>query len=442
MRDERIKETGSDTRRQRESLASPIFIVILCTTLCTFLVGQGTNAGTSVYLERIGGEVWLAGIGALCFSVAAAIARLLSGPLTDMRGRQIVICIGAAIMLCGSFGPLLANEGFAFLLWRALQGAGFSAATTALATAAADVLPLSRLGEGIGYYGLGQAISMAIGPALAIFLVSTDPPSNFYLGCMACSIIALTLSLFIRYEKDPESLPATCGYRIRFDEDNRLDGETKETIAEEGKDRGRVAHALLKIFEPKALHGAIPVAFLCAGFSFNIFYMGVFGSSIGVSNSGLYYTICAIVMIVIRLISGKFMDSAPALAIMGVSAGAGVIAFTCLFFASLMPNGEISSMLFYFAGVPFGVCMGLGIPINQAVAVKMSPKDRWGATNGLFQLSIDVANGFLSVLWGFLGSMVGFGAVCICVSVCMVVAFLSALLCYQKEKAPQGGIKK
>ena len=57
----------------------------------------------------------------------------------------------------------------------------------ASATAAADVLPLSRLGEGIGYSGLGQAIAMSIGPALAIFLISTDVPENFYFGLAGCS---------------------------------------------------------------------------------------------------------------------------------------------------------------------------------------------------------------------------------------------------------------
>ena len=78
--------------------------------MASFLVGQGLNAGTSVYLERMGGSAGLAGIGALCFSVAAAVARIVSGPVVDLHGRRLVILAGALIMFAGCTGPLLANE--------------------------------------------------------------------------------------------------------------------------------------------------------------------------------------------------------------------------------------------------------------------------------------------------------------------------------------------
>lgn len=421
---------AADERTGRERLATPVFVLIVCATLATFLVGQGTNAGTSVYLERTGGAVWLAGIGALCFSLAAAIARLISGPLADARTRRGVILGGTAIMLAGCLLPLLDNDGVAFIAWRLLQGAGFSAATTALATAAADVLPATRLGEGIGYYGLGQAISMAIGPALAIFLVSTDPPSNFYLGCAACALVALVAGILIRYERDPSTLPASCGYRCRTEHPAHCAGNPSK-----GHDHGIDAPAprgIARIFEARALHGAIPVAFMCAAFSFNIFYMGVLGSSLEVPNPGLYYTICAIAMIAVRLGAGRFMDRTAPLAIMAVAALAGIVAFALLLVACLLPATEASSILFLSAGVPFGLCMGLGIPVNQTIAVRMSPASRWGAANGLFQLAIDIANGVLSLLWGLLANAWGFGIVCACIMTMLGMSIVAAALAYPK----------
>ena len=40
----------------KERLWSPMFVAIVACTLCCFLVGQGSNAGTTVYLERLSAE--------------------------------------------------------------------------------------------------------------------------------------------------------------------------------------------------------------------------------------------------------------------------------------------------------------------------------------------------------------------------------------------------
>ncbi len=82
--------------RAPERLWSRTFITIVALTLCCFLVGQGTNAGTSVYLDRMGETATLAGIGAAVFSAAAAVSRLLCGPIIDRKGRAIVMATGAA----------------------------------------------------------------------------------------------------------------------------------------------------------------------------------------------------------------------------------------------------------------------------------------------------------------------------------------------------------
>lgn len=78
---------------------------------------------------------------------------------------------------------------------------GFGAATTAASTAAASVLPQERLGEGIGYHGLGQAIAMSIGPAFALYLVGTDPSTNLYVGLALVGFAGLVIALNARYEK-------------------------------------------------------------------------------------------------------------------------------------------------------------------------------------------------------------------------------------------------
>lgn len=414
-----------------ERLWSATFVVIIACTLCCFLVGQGANAGTTVYLERIGGDTGIAGVGALIFSLAAAVSRIVAGPLADARGRRIVMLVGAVVMVVGTVGPLLGNSDVLFVIWRFLQGFGFAACTTATATAAADVLPLSRLGAGIGYYGLGQAISMSCGPALAIFLISTDPPENFYIGLSVCAVLALMLSLACRYEKHPAKLPETSEFRLRWEKGDvpyladKTEKEPEKKITLKGLIDG--------IVEPAALPGTIPMMLIATSFGFGIFFMGVYGNWLGVANSGIFYTVAAISMIAIRLTSGKFMDKVRPIFIMGAAVIAGLACFSMMLACSLV--GEVPEMeyVFYAAGIPYGLSLGMALPINQTVAVRLSPASRWGAANGLYMLGNDVSIGFASLAWGFMAPTWGYTVTIIAVMICIAASFFAALICYPKE---------
>lgn len=421
--------------RDTERLWSPVFVTIIAATLFTFMVGQGVNSGTTVYLERTGGTLALAGIGALSFSVAAGIMRLICGPVIDSRGRRIIMMLGAALMLIGTAGPLLCNDGVPFIIWRALQGVGFSASTTAVSTAAADVLPFSRLGEGIGYAGLGQAISMAIGPALALFLVSTNPPENFYFGLMACAALSLGLSLLCRYEKDPARLPATSEYRVRWERRTarQENGAAADAATEETR-MSPVRHMLDSIMEPTAFRGTAVIFLMATVFSFNVFFMGAFGNALHVTNAGLYYTVMALVMIAVRVGAGRFMDTVPPLVLMGIASACGAIAFGVGAGCALGAFGNLTEPLFYAMGLPFGICMGLGIPVNQTMAVKLTPPERWGAANGLFLLGVDLSNAVASVAWGFLIQNLGYTAALIGCIIMLALSFAAAALLYPRER--------
>lgn len=114
------------------------------------------------------------------FTVAAAISRILAGPLIDGRGRRIVMVAGFAVLAVGILVCGLMPTTATLVIGRFLQGIGFASATTAASAAASDTLPNSRMSEGISYYGLGQALATSVGPAFALFLIDTDPAENLF----------------------------------------------------------------------------------------------------------------------------------------------------------------------------------------------------------------------------------------------------------------------
>ena len=206
--DARARKANERTAKAaRPRLWSGVFVLLILLTFCCFLTSQGMNAGTAVYVTELGGTAAYAGFLMAVFSVSAATTRLFVGPLID-RGRRIVVMVfGAAVLFIGALGPALVGGSMPLTVFRCLQGVGFSAAVAASSTAAADVLPMQRLGEGLGYAGLGQALAMTVGPALALFLVSTDPPENLYWCFSAVAAIGLCIAFFCRYESNPQSSP-------------------------------------------------------------------------------------------------------------------------------------------------------------------------------------------------------------------------------------------
>ena len=449
-----------DSRREspREQLWSTTFVLVVVSTLCCFMVGQGLNSSTSVYVALYGGTAAYAGVLAAVFSGAAAVVRLLSGPLIDGRGRRIVMLVGFAVLIVGTVGPLFTHDVAPFVMFRILQGAGFSAVTTASATAAADALPASRMGEGIGYYGLGQALSMSVGPALALALVSTDPPENLFIGVTAIAVVGLAMIFLCRYEKHPEMLPEEAVYRRRLEERESEAARTNAAEAAEASGRAGAAEAAessetttstaqsrmegqprresiaSRIFEKHALPGTLPMTVLSPAFGFVIFFVGLYGASLGVGNAGLFYTLSAVSMILVRLKSGAFMDRFAPIKILPFALACGLVAFAMLVACGTVLDGTpVRDAVFNLSGIVYGFCSGIALPLNQSVAVKNTPPERWGAANALFQLAIDVGIGGACVIWGIVNDCFGFPVTICCAMCCIVASYFVARAVYPKE---------
>ncbi len=62
---------------------------------------------------------------------------------------------------------------------RALNGLGFGMHSTSGGAVAADVVPKSRMTEGIGYFGLYATAASAVGPVIALAIVGDGEIRDF-----------------------------------------------------------------------------------------------------------------------------------------------------------------------------------------------------------------------------------------------------------------------
>lgn len=423
---ERSNADSSTTPDQaKEPLWTPLFIAVVVSTFCLFLTAQGLNAGMTVYLDRIGQPAALSGLLAAITAGACAITRLASGPLVDRRGRAAMMTAGALLLVASTFLTTFAANVVPLTICRILQGIGFSLGTTATATMASDILPFRRLGEGIGYYGLGQALAMAVGPMLALTLALMNPPQMLFIGLTAVALVVLALVPLCRYEKDPRGkLAASSAYFVRW---NRGRGVCAEGRPREGRASAQKRGLVSQVFEKDALPGTIPLLALAPVFGFGIVFVGLYGCEIGVGSAGLFFTFAAASMIAVRLLLSRRINQANPVSAFGAAALAGIVCFSLLLAAS------VCAPLYYLAGFFYGLCLGISQPLGQSIAVRNIPSERLGAANALYLLAIDAGFGVGAIAWGILSDTVGFAPTILCVMACIVLSFLLARRYYPRS---------
>lgn len=67
-------------------------------------------------------------------------------------------------------GYLIAGSLTLFIMFRIIHGVSFGMVTVGGNTVVIDIMPSSRRGEGLGYYGLTNNTAMSIGPMFGLFL--------------------------------------------------------------------------------------------------------------------------------------------------------------------------------------------------------------------------------------------------------------------------------
>ena len=75
---------------------------------------------------------------------------------------------------------------------RVIHGVTWAVSTTAVGTTITDIIPDSRRGEGMGWYGMAMTIAMAIGPMIGLWVVQNYSFDGLFL-------LATLLSLWQSY---------------------------------------------------------------------------------------------------------------------------------------------------------------------------------------------------------------------------------------------------
>ena len=319
-----------------------------------------------------------AGLASSIFIVGALIARFVSGQIIDAYGRKKLLVIGTAVFLATIPCYFFVTSMGAFCLVRIIHGAAYGVSATATGTIIGAIVPISRHGEGLGFFALGNTLGTAIGPFLAITL---SIGGNYFLSlylCIALAILAFFTALFLH-------CPEYHGLAT--------------------------LHHSLKNFQPgnyfsiRSLPISITAAICSVAYSAVLSFIGVYSAALGLLEGGsLFYVVYAVTAFFSRPMSGRILDRF----------GGNVVLYPVFILLALsMAVLAIASTNIYFiiAGILLGLSYSTLNPVGQALAIHGVPSNQIGLATSTFFVLVEIGVGIGPYTLGILTPAYGFSSV-------------------------------
>ena len=351
----------------KEPLWTRDFILISISSLLIFTGFQMLLPVLPIFSIELGGSDVLAGMVMGIFTVSAVIMRPIAGRLLDRKGRKGIFLIGLIVTVISVFAHNWVPTVFILLILRFIHGFGWGASSTASSTVASDVIPKSRLGEGMGFFGLTGTLGMAMGPAFGLWLLKDYDFSTVFYISAGIVLVSIIIALPIKYVKPEQAL--------------------------EPDKKG--------IIEKTALLPAIVIFFITMNYGSILSFIALYANQKEVENIGLYFMVYAAALLVSRPYFGRLTDrKGPSFAVYP-----GII---CVTLSVVLIYYANSLTAFLIAGFIYGIGFGAIQPALLAMSVRNVSYSRRGAANATFYLGFDLGIGAGSVIWGIIAEYFGY----------------------------------
>ena len=384
----------------KDKLVSPSFCYILAANFLLYFAFYLIMPILPFYLqEQFGADKSMIGFILSCYTIAALSIRPFSGYLLDTFARRPLYLLAYSVFMVIFAGYIVAGFLTVFIILRILHGLAFGMVTVSGNTIVIDILPSSRRGEGIGYYGLANNLAMSFGPMIGLFMHN----SVSYTVIFACALASCLLGLFMAsLVKTPYKQPVK-----------------KDPIS------------LDRFFLLKGTWAGIALLMLSIPYGMTTTYVAMYADEIGITvNSGLYFTFMAIGLAVSRLFSGRQVDKGRVTLVIALGMYLAIISFFAL--ASLEQlvawNLEFTSWLYIGIALLQGVAFGTMFPAFNTLFVNLAPNRQRGTATSTYLTCWDVGIGIGLVVGGSIAQHWGgfdyaylFGA---CLSVVSTLFFL------------------
>ncbi|MBU7316380.1 MFS transporter [Paenibacillus oleatilyticus] len=347
------------------------FVLLTVSNLFLYLNLQMITPSLPAYVtERFGAGQWTVSLVISLFALSAIVTRFFAGSWLKRGRTALILLLGLTVYMLATASYYAAGTLALFLLIRILYGIGFGVSSTAFGTMVSDIIPIRRMGEGMGYFGLSTSLSMSAAPVIGLWLLGSYGFDTLILVSTLLAILIIPLSLLIR-STPSASKPATA-----------------PSPAAVPDTRGTYKQVALPCF----LNMLLSITY--GGL---ISYLALFGKEVHIGNVGWFFLCNAGAVLLVRPVAGKIFDKKGHFVVLPPGALMVAVGLVLLSYTSSM-TGLLASALCY--GIGYGILQ----PSLQAWTVKQVSPEMRGTANGTFYNSIDLGIALGSLLLGGIAS--------------------------------------
>lgn len=327
-------------------------------------------------VDKFGVDSTMVGLVLSCYVVAVLCIRPFAGFIADCFQRKRVYVVSYIFFAVSFIGYLFIGEDIIlFVLLRVLHGFAFGALNTTGNTLVIDIMPSSRRGEGLGYFGVTNNLAMAFGPMTGLFIISEGNYRLMFIVALLAAFTGMILSFMIKVKERQQI--QNSGKLFSIDRFILLDGIPAS-----------VAFFML----------AIPYGMTSS-------YIAIYAEEVGIAcGAGMFFTVQAAGLIISRLISGKMVDKGIItqtiakgilIALVGVAGEAALAAVSSF-------DMDLGYLLYFVSALFIGYGFGTIFPAFNTLFINMAPHSRRATANATYLTGWDVGIGAGMLLGGTL----------------------------------------
>ncbi|WP_178022460.1 MFS transporter [uncultured Paenibacillus sp.] len=316
------------------------------------------------------------------FAGSAIVTRFLAAGLLRRVSPNVLLLAGLIIAAAATVLNSAAGSVGALLWVRAFYGIGFGIGSTLLPTFVSRIIPLPRMGEGIGYFGLSSSLAMSVGPMIGLNVMREFGFGPLTLIGTTAVLLMFPLLLLTR------ALPA-----IR----QAKRTETPRPSAHRTQSEGAAYAKQRPAFNRGLVFPALLNMILAITYSGLLSFIALFGEFVHLEQVGLFFLFNAVTVVLIRPVSGRIFDARGHAAVLIPAALTVIASMLILSFTTTLPLLVLSALLY---GGGFGAIQ----PTLQAWMLRTSKPEQYGAANSMFYNSMDFGVAVGAVLLGAIAS--------------------------------------
>ncbi len=369
---------------------------LICSAQFVFSVSSLSLVPTlPIYLSRLGskeGEIGLL-IGVLTIT-SLMIRPFVGRGLAKIPEKRFLIAGTLTVGTC-CIAYLFAFPFLPFFFLRMLHGIGHAFFSTAAFTYVVNLIPQARRGQSVSYYYMSMNLAVALGPAFGMLIINEFSFAILFLVSAALSLCSLSVTLGLAKAQDlrPKSQVLE-----------------KQPIL----NREALPPATMALIS-NTIWGALTAFF------------PLFAVMHGVSNPGVFFTVLAGVLILVRGFGGKILDLYSKEKLVPPCLAAQILAMLILAFSTTLP-------MFLLAAVVWGMGSAFLYPLLLVTAVERAGSSS-GPAMGTYTALFDLGTGMGSVVMGIVVQWTNYRTMFLCLALSCVINLLIFQLIREKKGA-------